>query len=63
MVENGFRATKFMNLIGNKISIKTLRQMWELLTDNCCDNSDIAGTLFRTGNVVVGHRFGLPPSA
>ena len=63
MVENGFRATKFMNLIGNKISIKTLRQMWELLTDNCCDNSDIAGTLFRTGNVVVGHRVGLPPSA
>lgn len=61
MVEGGFNATKYMNIIGHRVSIKTLRQMWEILTDSCCDNYDIAGTLFRTGNVAVGKHVGLPP--
>ena len=36
--------------------------MWEIMTDNCCDNFDIAGTLFRTGDVAVGNHIGLRPA-
>lgn len=59
MVLGGFHATKFLNLHSNKIDEKILRKMWEILTDGACDNSDIAGDLYRIGNVSVGSHMGL----
>lgn len=61
MVLGGFQATKFLNVHGNKIDKYILRQMWEILTTDACDNIDIAGTLYRTGNVGVGNHMGLNP--
>lgn len=54
MVKNAFEATKLMNLYGNKLHAFKLRNVWEILTNNCCVNESIKGELFRTGNVSIG---------
>lgn len=54
MVKNAFAATKLMNLYGNSLNAFKLRNVWEVLTNNCCDNEDLKGELFRTGEVCIG---------
>ena len=61
MVLGGFNATKYMNLRGNKLNEDILIEMWNILTDGCCDNMDIKGGKYRTGNVGVGNHMGLSP--
>lgn len=38
----------------NPISMKNIRQLWEIVTKDVCDNSHLAGELFRKGMVYVG---------
>lgn len=38
----------------NEITIKNIRVLWELVTQDVCENSQLAGTLFRDGMVYVG---------
>lgn len=59
MVFGGFEATKYLNFVGNRIDNVTLRKCWEVLTDGCCENTDIRGEQYRTGNVQVGNHVGL----
>lgn len=61
MILGSFNATKYLNIINGKIDQNTIRKVWEILTDNCCDNYDICGTQYRTGNVQVGTHVGLNP--
>lgn len=58
IVKNGFEATKLMNLYGNSLSHEKLRKIWDVLTDRCCDNHDIKGTLYRSGTIYVGRHEG-----
>lgn len=59
MIQGCFNATKVMNSIAGKVNHKTLRIMWETLTEGCCDNYDIRGTQYRVGPVQVGNHVGL----
>lgn len=59
MIKGGFEATKYLNVIGNKITIDSLVKMWNILVDGCCDNQSIRGDKFRIGNVQVGNHVGL----
>lgn len=59
MVKNGFAATKFLNLYGNKITEPILIQMWQLLTKDACDNEEIKGEKYRIGTVGVGKHIGI----
>ena len=38
----------------NPINIGNIRELWELITKDVCDNSHLAGELFRSGMVYVG---------
>lgn len=62
MIRNGFRATKYMNVIGNKISEKSLLAVWEIIVEEACANEGIRGTKFRSGNIQVGTHVGLGAS-
>lgn len=59
MVKSGFEATRYMNLICNRVDNTTIRKCWEILTNNCRNNEDIVGTQYRTGSVQVGNHVGL----
>ena len=59
MIAGGFNATKYMNLMSNRLSSRILRTTWEILTDGCRNNEDIIGIQYRTGNVQVGNHVGL----
>lgn len=59
MIKGGFEATKYLNVIGNKVTVDSLIKMWNILVDGCCDNQSIRGDEFRTGNVQVGNHVGL----
>lgn len=53
MILNTYRAVKFLNLT-QKRNPEVLKKLWEIITEGVCDNEDIAGDGFRTGNVRVG---------
>lgn len=53
MVLNTYRAVKYLNLT-QKRNTEVLKKLWEIVTKDVCDNEDIAGGGFRTGNVRVG---------
>lgn len=59
MIKGGFEATKYLNVIGNKLTVDHLITMWNILVDGCCDNQSIRGARFRTGAVQVGNHVGL----
>lgn len=61
MVLGGFNATKYLSLHGNRLDETILRKTWELMIDGCCENDDIKGDLYRSGNVQVGKHSGLNP--
>lgn len=51
MIKGSFSAVKLLNLYGGRISSKILKRVWEALTDNCRDNEEIIGTLYRSGPI------------
>lgn len=53
MILNTYRAVKYLN-ITQKRNPDTLKKLWEIVTDGVCDNEDIGGDGFRTGDVQVG---------
>lgn len=59
MVLNGFKAVKYMNLVGNRMDRNILIEVWNILIDGCCENEKIRGDGYRTGNVYVGNHEGL----
>lgn len=59
MIKGAFEATKMLNVRGNRIDKYFLRKVWESLTDGCCDNYDLRGSLYRSGLVGVGKHNGL----
>ena len=59
MIKGGFEATKYMNVISNRVDKVTMRKCWEILTYGCRNNEDIMGDQYRTGNVQVGSHVGL----
>lgn len=60
MVQNGFRATKFLNLTQNRpLTPKILRQLWDIVTDEVCENVQYAGDVYRNGYVRVGSHEGV----
>ena len=59
MIKGGFEATKYLNITGNRVDSHSIRKCWEILTNNCRDNSDIEGLQYRAGNVQVGNHVGL----
>lgn len=61
MVQNGFRATKYLNVIGNKVNKDNIRKIWEILVEDVCDNADIKGFHYRNGDVEIGNVYGLAP--
>lgn len=59
MIKGGFEATKYINVVGNNIDSRKLKTCWDLLTIGCKNNTDIEGTLYRSGSVQVGNHVGL----
>lgn len=59
MVLNGFKAVKYLNLVGNSISKKSLLEVWNILVTDCCENESIRGPEYRVGDVHVGTHIGL----
>ena len=59
MLLGSFRATKYFNIVGNKLNEEILLKAWNILTENCCANTSIKGAKYRTGNVQVGSHVGL----
>lgn len=56
MVLNTYRAVKFLNITGKR-NPDTLKKLWQIVTQDVCDNEHIAGTGsngFRMGDVRVG---------
>ena len=62
MILGGFRATQYLNDIGNEVTLDSLLEVWKILTQDACDNESIKGERFRTGHVVVGSHAGLNPN-
>lgn len=62
MILGAFNATKLLNIRGNRVSHRILREVWEALTFGCCENADLEGVLYRNGNVQVGNHVGCPVS-
>lgn len=61
MIASGFKATKYLNVIGNRLDLDVLLKVWDILVEGACQNSSIRGERFRTGNVQVGKHVGLNP--
>lgn len=59
MIASGFKATKYLNVLGNKMSIDILLKVWNILVEGACQNEEIRGDRFRTGDVQVGKHVGL----
>lgn len=53
MILNTYRAVKYLNITGKR-NPETLKTLWKIVTSEVCDNENIAGEGFRTGNVRVG---------
>lgn len=49
----GFRATKLLNIFGGRIGHNILHSVWCELINNCCQNEDIRGDLYRNGEVYI----------
>lgn len=60
MVKNGFDATKYLNLIGGRITEDTLCKLWNIIVDGVCENEDIRGSKYRNDDVMVGGHKGVP---
>ena len=53
MILNTYRAVKYLNIV-QKRDPNTLVQLWKIVTNEVCDNVNLAGTTFRTAVVTVG---------
>ena len=61
MVKQGFEATKFLNVHGNRLDMDILLGMWNILVEGCCSNESLRGDKFRIGPVKVGNHLGFSP--
>ncbi len=61
MLLGNFKATEYLNKLPTSLSVNSLIECWNILTDGCCNNTSIKGTRFRIGNVQVGNHVGLNP--
>ena len=53
MILNTYRAVKYLN-VSRKRDVDTLVDLWRIVTDEVCDNPNLSGERFRTGDVMVG---------
>ena len=61
MVLNGFHATQYLDEnVKFPMSSNIVYGTWNLIVDNCCENVEIKGDMFRSGDVCVGAY--VPPS-
>ena len=58
MVQNAFQATKYLNILGNKVNQNNIWKIWNILTEDVCDNEEIKGELYRTGEVQINNVYG-----
>ena len=58
MVQNAFQATKYINILGNKVNKNNIWKIWNILTEDVCDNEEIKGELYRTGEVQINNVYG-----
>lgn len=61
MVKNGFDAVKYINLHPGRMSTELIINTWKILTDGACQNTEIKGERFRTGDIYVGDHMGADP--
>lgn len=61
MVKNGFDAVKYINLHPGNMSTELIIDTWKILTDRACQNTEIKGERFRTGDIYVGTHKGADP--
>lgn len=54
MIENGFKATKYLNLIHKDLTDDILINLWNIVVDGVCDNDSIRSDRYRVGDVCVG---------
>ena len=55
MIKGNFEAVKLLNLYGNTIDQSKLYKIWDVLTKDCRDNTEIEGDLYRKGDVTVSN--------
>lgn len=53
MIKGNFEAVKLLNVYGNRINEEILYKVWNALTTDCRNNTEIQGSLYRTGEVGV----------
>ena len=65
MILGGFRATRMLNLYGNKMSKEIMCNVWEVMVEGCCDNLDKRGPKgdFRSGEIFIGEHEGVKPDS
>lgn len=61
MVLNGFRATRYLNLVTGNITKEKIIKLWEILVDGVCHNSHVQGSTWRNGDIWVGEHKGVEP--
>lgn len=61
MVLNGFKATKYLNLIPGNITKEKIFKLWKILVDGVCHNIHVQGSMWRNGDVWVGEHKGVEP--
>ena len=54
MILNGFNAVEYITVYGRMVKPETLIRAWNTLVEDVCENENIRGKRFRTGNVCVG---------
>lgn len=53
MIKGNFEAVKLLNLYGNKITKDKLIKVWQVLTKDCKDNTELQGNEYRIDEVTV----------
>lgn len=54
MVLNGFRATKYMNITSDNLTIEKMQKVWKIITGGICHNTEIKGVNWRNGDIRAG---------
>ena len=54
MIKNCFDATKYLNLVQDINEINLIK-LWNIITSDVCENEEIKGEKYRSGNVLAGN--------
>lgn len=60
MLRGAFKASSWLTLTDDKLTLDRLIEAWNILVTDCCENEDIRGERFRSGDVCVGNHVGTP---